>query len=99
MPRQLILISGYLTDDELAVMGEPPKLFVAAKEDAAGAAGATHIAEAAARSWNTLLLVPGAGRGPLILDSMGADALPRVCWRGSRSGGDKQCTEETVRRS
>lgn len=72
---QVILISGDLTDAELVSLGESPKLFVAAEEDAAGAAAATHMAKVAAGTWNALLLVPGADRGPLILEGVGADAL------------------------
>jgi hypothetical protein len=72
---QIILISGALTDDELAALGDPPKLFVASEDDEDGMAAATHMVEAAAGTWNALLFVRGADRGALILDGEGSDEL------------------------
>lgn len=72
---QLIAISVALTDDEAVALGEPPKLFVAAEEDGAGAAMATHLAAVSAGTWNAVLLVPGAEQGLAILDGAGGDPL------------------------
>ncbi len=72
---QILLISGALTDAELAALGEPPKLFVASEGDAGGVAAATHMVKLAAGTWNALLFVPGADRGPLILEGEGSDEL------------------------
>jgi hypothetical protein len=72
---QIVLISGVLTDEQLAALGDPPKLFVASEGDADGMAAATHMVEVAAGTWNALLFVPGAGRGALILDGEGSDEL------------------------
>lgn len=72
---QIVLISGALTDEELAALGDPPKLFVASSGDAEGMASATHMVELAAGTWNALLFLPGADRGALILDGEGSDEL------------------------
>jgi hypothetical protein len=72
---QLILVSGDLQGAQLLTLGEPPKLFVAADGDAAGAADAEEMTEAAAGTWNELLVVPGAGRGAEILAGDGAEDL------------------------
>jgi len=71
---QLILISADLSDEELAALGEPPKLFVAAEDDITASA-AVHMTETAAGTWNALLLVPGAHSGLAILDAEGGPAL------------------------
>lgn len=47
MISQLILISGSLTDAELADLGEPPKLFTAAQGDANRVEATAHMAGAA----------------------------------------------------
>ena len=75
MLDQIVPISGALTDAELAALGDPPKLFVASEGDGAGVAAATHVVTFAAGTWNALLFVPGADRGPLILDGEGSDDL------------------------
>lgn len=72
---QLIVISGTMTDAELADLGEPPKLFVAAEGDGDAAAEAERLTDGAAGTWNALLLVPGSGRGADILAGGGADEL------------------------
>jgi hypothetical protein len=72
---QLIAISAALTDDEAVALGEPPKLFVAAEEDGAGAEIAAHLSTVSVGTWNAVLLVPGAEQGLAILDSAGGDAL------------------------
>lgn len=72
---QLILISGSLGDDQLAALGEPPKLFIAAEGDEAGSLGAEQMTDAAAGAWNAVLLVPGSDRGAAILGGEGRDAL------------------------
>jgi hypothetical protein len=72
---QIVLISGALTDAQLAALGEPPKLFVASEGDAGGVAAATHMVKLAAGTWNALLFVPGTDRGPLILEGEGSDEL------------------------
>jgi hypothetical protein len=72
---QIVLISGALTDEELAALGDPPKLFVASEGDADGMAAATHMVELAAGTWNVLLPVPGADRGSLIMDGEGSEEL------------------------
>lgn len=72
---QIVLISGALTDAELATLGDPPKLFVASEGDAAGVAAATHMVKVAAGTWNALLFVPGADRGRVILDGEVSDEL------------------------
>ena len=72
---QLILITGALTDAELADLGEVPKLFAAAEGDPDGAETATHMADTAVGAWNELLLVNGTDQGLAILDGEGADEL------------------------
>jgi hypothetical protein len=72
---QLILVSGDLTSAQVVGLGEPPKLFVAAEGDAAGAAAAEAMAEGASGTWNDLLLVPGSGQGAQILAGDGSDEL------------------------
>lgn len=72
---QLILVSGDLTDADLATLGEPPKLFVASAGDEAGATRAEHMAEVAAGTWNDLLEVAGSDRGARILASEGGEEL------------------------
>lgn len=72
---QLILVSGSLDDDQLAALGEPPKLFIAAESDEAGLLEAERMTDAAAGAWNAVLLVPGSDRGAAILGSDGGDAL------------------------
>ena len=72
---QIVLISGSLDQDELLALGAPPKLFVAAEEDAVGVAAATQMVELAAGTWNAILLVPGVERGALILDGKGEGEL------------------------
>lgn len=72
---QIVLISGALTDEELALLGDPPKLFVASDGDNEGVAAATRMVDLAAGAWNALLLVPGADNGALILDGAGSAAL------------------------
>lgn len=72
---QLILVSGDLTDAELADLGEPPKMFIAAEDDPAGSDLAAHMAEAAAGTWNALLLVSGKDYGLAMLDGVGTEEL------------------------
>jgi hypothetical protein len=72
---QLILVSGNLDDDQLGILGEPPKLFIAAEGDETGSREAERMTEAATGAWNAVLLVPGSDRGAAILDSEGRDAL------------------------
>jgi len=72
---QLILVSGELTDADLAALGEPPKLFVASAGDEAGATAAVRMAEVATGTWNDLLVVAGSARGARILDDEGGDEL------------------------
>ena len=72
---QLIVISGALTDTDLATLGEVPKLFVAAEGDTGGADAATHMASVAGGTWNELLLVRGAESGLTILEGDGATEL------------------------
>ncbi len=72
---QLILVSGALTDEALDGLGEPPKLFVAAEDDDAGATEASRLTDGAAGTWNALLLVSGSEQGAAILGGAGGDAL------------------------
>jgi hypothetical protein len=72
---QFIMISSDLGEPEVADLGEPSKLFVASADDVDGAAAATRMAEDADGTWNVLLLVPGEGRGSVILASEGGDEL------------------------
>ena len=72
---QLITISGDLSDLDLADLGEPPKLFTAAEGNAADAAAAERMTDAAAGDWNALLLVPGDAHGQAILESEGGPDL------------------------
>lgn len=72
---QIVLISGALTDAELAALGDPPKLFVASEGDPDGTAAATHMVDVAAGAWNAVLFVSGADRGAVILNGEGSDEL------------------------
>jgi hypothetical protein len=72
---QLILVSGSLGDEELAALGEPPKLFIAAEGDVSGSLEAERMTDAAAGAWNAVQLVPGSDRGATILGGDGRDAL------------------------
>lgn len=72
---QLILVSGNLNDGQLAILGEPPKLFIAAEGDEAGSREAERMTAAATGEWNAELLVPGSDRGAAILDGDGRDGL------------------------
>jgi hypothetical protein len=72
---QLILISGDLTDAEVAALGELPKLFVAAEDDANGRAAAERLSDAAAGTWNDLLLIPGTEEGARLLDGEAGEEL------------------------
>lgn len=72
---QLITVSGDLSERDLADLGEPPKLFTAAEEDANAAVAAERMTDEAAGDWNALLLVAGDARGQAILDSEGGPDL------------------------